>query len=302
LKRRRAARKLSLRLRADQATLVFRRGATWSSPVPSACPAVRGLAALLAAALVLPANPALAQHAPSDVADLVGARGSGGETELGNRGYVNVHAAQTSVASYTYWWSANRKQCVRVKTSDGRYEQLAKVSNSDCNQKDPDSGPSTGAKVAIGAAALLGVAALVHKSHHRDDKNHDERQTADFERGYRDGLYNHAYHNHGNAREYSDGFSAGVEDRRGQSSYRSGSEYRGGYQAHVSVSDLDSRDTGYAFSQLERRGFKLAGERKRSGDKYQWFYWNASTRQCMDVHTEGQRVRSIREVSDNACT
>lgn len=162
---------------------------------------------------------------------------------------------------------------------------------------------SDGAKVAIGAAALLGVAALIHKSHEREDRKYNERQTADFERGYRDGLYNNSYHNYGNNREYSDGYSEGVEERGRQSSYR-GSSFsydRSGYRPYSSFGDLDGRDTAYAWGQLERRGFQLAGERKLSDDGYQWFYWNDSTRQCVDIHTRGTRVESIFEAGSYAC-
>ena len=172
----------------------------------------RGLVSLVAMSLSLQAPLALAQNqTPNDLSDLVGARAAGAERDLESRGFVNHHGAKSGDASYTYWWSSTRKQCVRVRTADGRYDQVVQVSNSDCNQKDPDSGPSTGAKVAIGAAALLGVVALAHKSHHRDDRRYDERQSADFERGYRDALYNHPYHNYGNAREYNEGYTAGSD-------------------------------------------------------------------------------------------
>jgi hypothetical protein len=259
------------------------------------------MASLLAVSLLMPAAPAFAQAVPSDVSDLVGARAAGGETTLAERGYVNHHAAKTDTASYTYWWSQAKKQCIRVQTDDGRYARIAQVSNSDCNQKDAESGPSTGAKVALAAAAALGVAALAHKSHHRNDKNYDERQTADFERGYRDALYNNSYHNYGNSREYSEGYTAGAAERGEQSSYRNGSYNRGGYQSHVDVSDIRFRDTGYAWGALERKGFKLAGERKLKGDRYQWYYWNQSTRQCVDIRTRSSQVESVLETGAWAC-
>jgi hypothetical protein len=264
--------------------------------VSSSTPFARGLAALVAVTLV-----AQAQTVPTDVADLVGARGAGGETELGHRGYVNHHVAKTATASYSYWWSSSKKQCIRVQTDDGRYAQIVQVPNSDCNQKDAEGGMSTGAKVAIGAAALLGVAALAHKSHHRSDKRYDERQSADFERGYRDGLYNHPYHNYGDGREYSEGYSAGVDERREQSSYRYGSEYRGGNRSHVYVGDLDNRDSDDARRQLERRGFRRTSDRRVGHDKHEWMFWNGSTRQCVKVRTRDDRVQSIRDVDDVDC-
>jgi hypothetical protein len=264
----------------------------------------RHLALCAAISLAVNGSPALAQ-VPNDLSDLVGAKGRDGETQLQSRGYTNQHASKTDEGSYTYWWNASKKSCVRVLTSDGRYEKIKTVGNDDCgqNESNSSSGNNKAVGVAVGAAALLGVLALAHKSHHRDDKSHDERQTADFERGYRDGLYNNSYHNYDNRREYSDGFSKGVKQRGQESSYRSDNayQYRGGYQSHVSVSDIVRRDTAYAWGELERRGFRLAGERKLSGDKYQWFYWNPSTRQCVDIQTRGNEVRSVTDTADYAC-
>lgn len=262
----------------------------------------RGLWSLVAVSLTCQVPLALAQNqTPNELADLVGARAAGAERDLESRGYVNHHGAKSGDASYTYWWSSARKHCVRVRTADGRYEQVAQVSNSDCNQKDPDAGPSTGAKVAIGAAALLGVVALAHKSHHREDRRYDERQSADFERGFRDALYNHPYHNYGNAREYNEGYTAGSDERREQSSYRHGSEYTGGYRAKQDVREIRNRDTRYAWDVLQRKGFRLAGERRLGGNRNQWFYWNPSTRQCVEIRTRGDDVESLKEAEEYAC-
>lgn len=254
---------------------------------------------LLAVSMALCAAPAQAQ-VPDGLADLVGSRGRDGESELERRGYVLNHTSKSDSGSYTYWWHAGRAACVRVLTTDGRYERIDKVSNADCGQKDA-SGISTGAAVAIGAAALLGIAALAHKSHHRGDRSYDERQTADFERGFRDGLYNHPYHNYGNAREYSDGYSKGVEQRRQESSYRGGNTWRGGYAAHVNVSDLLYRDIDYARSNLPQRGFRQTGERRLGGGRMQWYYWNDATRQCLDIQTRENAVVSVNEAGDYAC-
>jgi hypothetical protein len=262
----------------------------------------RHLALCSALSLALTVTPVLAQ-APNDLSDLVGARGASGETQLEQRGYTNHHGSKTDEGSYTYWWNASKKSCVRVLTKDGLYDKIKTVSNDDCGQKGSGSGASTATVAAVSAAALLGVFALAHKSHDRDDKDYNERQTAQFERGFRDGLYNHSYHNYDNTREYSDGYGKGVKQRGHESSYRSDRphEYRGGYQSHVNVSDLVGRETSNAWGTLERRGFRLAGERKLHDNKYQWFYWNPSTRQCVDVHTRGNEVRSVSETGSHNC-
>jgi hypothetical protein len=181
----------------------------------------RYLALFAAASLVLNSSPALAQPA-NELRDLVGARGAGGEADLERRGYTHIDTSKSSNSAYSYWWSNAKQSCVRVTTRDGRYQALVDVDPSDCGQTKKESGMSDGAKVAIGAAALLGVAALVHKSHDRDDRNFNEQQTASFERGYRDGLYNNSFNNRGGGSEYNDGYNKGVAERSQQSSYRHG--------------------------------------------------------------------------------
>lgn len=254
---------------------------------------------VVAASLSVTGLPAWSQ-VPDGLGDLVGVKGRDGEGELERRGWVFHHTSKSETSAFSYWWHAGRTTCIRVQTTDGRYEKIVKTTNADCGQKDA-AGMSTGAAVAVGAAALLGIAALAHKSHHRDDRSYDERQTADFERGFRDGLYNHPYHNYGNQREYSDGYSKGVEQRRQESSYRGGNTWRGGYAAHVNVSDLLYRDIDYARSKLPQRGFRQAGERRLGGGRMQWYYWNDATRQCLDIQTRDNAVVSLHEPGDHAC-
>ena len=71
--------------------------------------------ALLAAAL--PISPAHAAP-PRDVDDLVGARGSSGESALQSRGYRI--AKQNGLTNY--WWNSAKDQCIRVVTYNGRYD------------------------------------------------------------------------------------------------------------------------------------------------------------------------------------
>lgn len=181
----------------------------------------RAIACLLAGALSLPSASAWAGPA-DELRDLVGAKGAGGEADLERRGYTHVDTHKSASSAYGYWWSNAKGSCIRVTTREGRYQALIDVDPSDCGQTKKESGMSDSAKVAIGAAALLGIAALAHKSHHRDDRSYSVDQTADFERGYRDGLYNNSFHNYGDSREYSDGYARGTDERRHQSSYRWG--------------------------------------------------------------------------------
>ncbi len=188
----------------------------------------RHLATLAALSLALNGSPALAQAA-NDLSDLVGAKGAGGEADLERRGYTHIDTSKSTDAAYSYWWSNQKSSCIRVTTRDGRYQALIDVDPSDCGQTKKEGGLSDGAKVAIGAAALLGIVALAHKSHDRNDRNFNEQQTADFERGYRDGLYNNSFNSRGGSGEYNDGYNKGVDERRQQSNYRygQGNDYYG---------------------------------------------------------------------------
>ena len=86
--------------------------------------------AAAAAMVLLLGSASVAAKAPSDVADLVGARGAGGETELGNRGYTYV----TMTKGVQYWWNAERKACVGIKVAQGRYKSVSAAQASKCHQ------------------------------------------------------------------------------------------------------------------------------------------------------------------------
>ena len=83
---------------------------------------------------------------PSDVADLVGARGSSGEMELGERGYSNV----TMSHGVQYWWNADRKACIGIKVSQGRYKSVSAADASRCHQS-AKSGSSNSSQVSDAA-------------------------------------------------------------------------------------------------------------------------------------------------------
>lgn len=86
--------------------------------------------AIAALALLLATSGASA-GTPSDVSDLVGARGAGGETQLGQRGYEYV----TMTKGTQYWWNVQSKACIGIKVSQGRYQSVSSASASQCHQK-----------------------------------------------------------------------------------------------------------------------------------------------------------------------
>jgi hypothetical protein len=92
------------------------------------------LASLIVAGGALLAGQAAAQVTPSDVRDLVGARGSSGESELASRGYVNVGGQSGDDRKWTYWWNDRRGVCLSVTTKDGRYDAIVSTPAPDCRK------------------------------------------------------------------------------------------------------------------------------------------------------------------------
>jgi hypothetical protein len=254
--------------------------------------------AIASTTMLVSAIPAVAAT-PGSVRDLVGARAAGGESTLEGRGFTLIHGSTDYDRKINYWWNGATKECVKVATYDGKFESIAQTTNADCNQKG-SSGDKTAA-IAIGAAALLGVAALASKSHHREDRYNDDRGTAEFERGYRDGLYNQSYHNYDRTDGYSHGYEQGVRERGHQTSYRSQNYYGGGYSSFSRVNDLEGRSRDSATSELSSRGFVMRDSKRVEDGRYMTF-WREQSRQCVIVHTQGGYVVSTESVSARTCS
>lgn len=254
-------------------------------------------ATLVATSLLAQGTVAVAAP-PGSVRDLVGARAAGGETTLEERGFTMHHGLTKDGGKVTYWWNPNTKECVKVDTYDGKFDAIDLAKNSDCNQKGGN-GDKTAVAIA-GVAALLGVAALASKSHDRGDKYSDQTNTAEYERGYRDGLYNQSYHNYGRSNAYSDGYSKGTEQRGYETSYRSNNHYGGGYSAHSYVGDLRGQSRSYAVSQLMSRGFVVRDNKKTDEGRY-FTFWNEGAEQCVVMTSSNGYVNSIENVSKRTC-
>ena len=265
---------------------------------------------LAAASLLLTPVAAVAKGA-GDVRDLVGARAAGGETQMEERGWVSMSTHKGTGSSYAYWWNSRDKSCVRVTTREGRYDQIIDTGATDCGQK-----PSSGDKAAAiaGVAALVGVLALASKSHHRGDKDYDnENDHADFERGHRDGLYNHPYNNNNNSKAYPDGYQSGVDERSHQSTYRpeyrnyqgNGSNYGGnsgssggggGGGDPAAFNDLVGARAAGAQSDLGRRGFRMVDTFQSGNTGSGTIWWNGRSRQCLQMITADGRADSITDI------
>ena len=239
---------------------------------------------------------------PGDLEDLIGARASSGERALQQRGYVLTDYGRSEGMTWNYWWNASRRACVGVATSNGRYERIASVSSHDCNQDTGhhEDGMSDGAKVAIGAAAILGAIAMAHKSHHHEDNRHhdDVNREAEFDRGYRDGEYSHSYNNYNDTQDYRDGYQQGADSREHHSSYRhhdSDNHNRYGYSSSQSFDDLVGARASSADNALRDRGFQDVDGFKTGSTSYT-IWWNGRTRQCLQMATADGRADSIVDI------
>jgi hypothetical protein len=66
--------------------------------------------------------------AAPNVADLVDARASSGESEMQRRGFAV--ARQRGLTAY--WWNASARACVQTVTANGRYRTVSPVAASNC--------------------------------------------------------------------------------------------------------------------------------------------------------------------------
>lgn len=113
-------------------------------------PSLRAVALTWLATGALMTAPAAWAAPPSDLADLVGARGSSGEQEMQNRGYTNV----TMSRGTQYWWNAGRGSCVGIRVANGRYASVDAVSASRCGQQAAAAGQKAEVKDLIGGDAV----------------------------------------------------------------------------------------------------------------------------------------------------
>ncbi|MGY4397228.1 hypothetical protein ACVWZA_002422 [Sphingomonas sp. UYAg733] len=89
---------------------------------------------VMAATLVTVLFPAIAVAQSTGLEDMVGARAGQAEGELQRRGYQNIRGEQGDDRSYTYWWNAERRQCVSIATMNGRYDSITPTTAPDCQQ------------------------------------------------------------------------------------------------------------------------------------------------------------------------
>lgn len=96
----------------------------------------------IVALLSLGAAPSAMAQVPADLGDLVGARGSSGETQMEARGYAFIKTVTAQGKKWSYWWGASQGQCVQIATDDGRYAAINALPPQNCGKAGPDAGAS----------------------------------------------------------------------------------------------------------------------------------------------------------------
>lgn len=250
----------------------------------------------------LAASSAFAGTPPANVEDIVYQDAGWGSQQLRARGYTMISSDWHNGKNVEYWWANGPNVCLKAKEANNKYESLSTTSSTDCNQYHEEATKNDNAAgIAVAAAAILGIAVLASQSHQRSDKhNSDANSTAEFDRGYRDGLHQKGYHNYNKTDAYSDGYSEGQIQRDDETRHHSNSGHHSGYQAFVSLNDLQGARAAGADSDLRARGFTDTGGYK-TGDTSYVTWWNASTRQCVNVATQNGRIRSIEAISEGVC-
>jgi hypothetical protein len=260
---------------------------------------IKAVLPALVAALLLNPPPALAQT-PQAIADLVGARAPGGETQLEARGWTHIKTEQGDDRAWSYWWQPQRRECISVAVREGRFDSITSTPAPDCNQpvRSRDSGAAAAAAVAV---AAIGIAALAHSSHHHDDGKHlDGADDQQFERGYRDGLYSQPYHNYDRSDAYSGGYERGNQQRDRETGYRGSSGPGAGYAPSVNLNDLVTARAAGADAEMQRRGFRTVSAYQAGTSSYT-IRSNEQTGQCVQVATTDGRIRYIVALNQKAC-
>lgn len=242
------------------------------------------------ALIAVAATPALATKA-DQLVDINGAHGRDAESELQSRGFshVSTHKSDSGFVN-SYWWNEKDDNCVTVEVYDGRVMTINDAPDQDCGHHKGSAGAIAGAAV---GAALLG-ALLTHKSHHHDDDKHHESAAdeAQFDRGYTDGLHNASYHNYDRSDAYSNGYTAGVDEREANLSHHHG---RGGYTAAAQYNDLNGARAAGGMEELERRGFTQVDNFATGTTRYSIQY-RSSSRQCLQVTIADGHFYDVHEI------
>lgn len=247
------------------------------------------------AGLAILAAGTLAQAEPANqLTTLNGLSAGGAESALQSRGFHHKSTHENSRGyTYSYWWDRDDRNCVRVEEYRGTVETIMDADAQDCDHGGGDAATAAGV---VAGAAILG-ALLTHKSHHHEDGQHHQsaQDEALYDRGFNDGLYNAPYHNADRSDAYSEGYTAGVDQRSVNLREHTS---RGGHHEAVRFADLQGARAAGGMEELERRGFRQV-DNFTSGDTRYSIQWRHESRQCVQVTIADGHFYDIRDIGQN---
>ena len=239
----------------------------------------------------LVATPVMAEKA-NQLVDINGMRGSSAEGALQQRGFAHVSTHKNSMGYvYSYWWDERDDDCVQVEVYNGRVETISDATDQDCGHHKGSAGAALGA---VAGAAILG-ALIGHKSHHREGRDYDETKTAEFERGYQDGLHHAQYHNYNRDDAYAHGYEKGADERRANLGHH---HRRGGYSRIAQFRDVEGMRGPRARDILRERGFTRVSRFGDDNTRYS-ILWRSESRQCVQLTIADGRVYDARDIGNH---
>jgi hypothetical protein len=252
---------------------------------------VTRLAATLATGFMLLAT-AGAQSTPPELRDLVGARAAGGESQLQARGYAHAGTETGADRKWGYWWHAQRRQCIVVATSDGRYASIATTPAADCGKANESSATATPAELRdlVGTRASGGEPQLRARGYTAlGALKPDERKWSYWWNAPRRQCIAVATVDE----RYASIISAPVDDCRKAETANASNAV-----ASAELRDLVGMRAAGGEVQLQTRGYVATDV---GADRKWVHWWNARRRQCVAVATVDGRYQSIISRADADC-
>jgi hypothetical protein len=247
-----------------------------------------------------------ANGAPTKLADLVQQGAEPASAALRARGYTLAHSDTLRGKLWQYWWHAGDDACAMATVNGARVERIVSTAESDCVPKGGNAWRmSSKGKVTDKAARQLGVDALMHRSHERDESVHNSvAAVAEFERGYRDGLKGVALARNAPRGAFADGVQAGLTRRTLQAAAPvAGAPTAAGAAAAANpaqpntliglrgaVLETVMRNHGY----VRHSGFAKGRE--------SFVVWRAGPRQCLRTVARDDVVVEYGDVGESECT
>lgn len=235
--------------------------------------------------ILLTATTVLARPA-STLTDINGSSGSSAQNQLEQRGFTFIANHKNSQGYvYSYWWNQADKNCVQAESYNGTVMTISDAKPADCNHSAANSAGQAGGRSIMGEGPTS-------RSHHRQGRDYNAQQLAEFERGYKDGLHNASYHNHSKSDAYAHGYEQGVDERKANLAHH---HNRGGYAQVAEYKDLKGARSAGAMEELQRRGFTQVDNGVSGNDRYS-VQWRSASHQCVQAIISDGHIYDIRDI------